>query len=125
MSAALIDGTRSAPHSLRGQIEQIAALSERLRAEAHQRNSIVQRSRARMQSGPAKANKIREETTRRAYLSAIDAIGGRATTKQIADHLGVTVSAAKTRTAAMMAGGYLTFTMRRKFRVWEAVDGGR
>ncbi len=123
MSAALIDGTLSAQNSLRVQIEQLAELAERLRAEAHERSSVVQMSRARMQSGPAKQNKIREETTRRAYLSAIDAIGGRATTKQIADHLGVTVSAAKTRTAAMMAGGYLTFTMRRNLRVWEAVRG--
>lgn len=111
------------PIPMRVQIEQIAAGSALLRAQADERNAIMQRTRARMQSGPARANQIREETTRRAYLAAIDAIGGRATTKQIADHLGVTVSAAKTRTAAMMAGGYLRFTMRRNLRVWEAVDG--
>lgn len=105
------------------QIEQIAAGAALLRAQADKRNAIVQRTRARMQSGAARANQVREETTRRAYLAAIAAIGGRATTKQIAGHLGVTVSAAKTRTAAMMARGYLSFTMRRNLRVWQVVDG--
>lgn len=111
------------PIPVRVQIEHIAARAALLRAEADERNAIVQRTRARMLSGPAKANQVREETTPRAYLAAIATIGGRATTKQIADKLGVTVSAAKTRTAAMMAGGYLSFTMRRNLRVWEVVDG--
>ena len=123
MSDAFTDGTINAANSLRTQIEQIAARAALLRAQADERNDIVQRTRARMRSGAARTNQISEETTRRAYLAAISAIGGRATTKQIAEHLGVTVSGAKARTAAMMARGYLRFTMRRNLRVWEVVDG--
>lgn len=120
MSEAFTDGTSNAANSLRVQIAARAAL---LRAEQSERNAICQEAKARMRAGSHNACRMRAEKARKAYLDAIASLGGRATTRQIADTIGVTVSAAKAQTAAMLEGGHLQYTMCRNLRVWEAADG--
>ena len=123
MSEAFTDGTRNAANSLRVQIEQIAARAALLRAEQSERNAICQEAKARMRAGSHNASRMRAEKARKAYLDAIASLGGRATTRQIAETIGVTVSAAKAQTAAMLEDGHLQYTMCKNLRVWEAADG--
>ena len=123
MSEVFSGGTQNAPNSLRVQIEQIAARAALLRAEKSERNAICQESKARMRAGSHNACRMRAEKARKAYLDAIASLGGRATTRQIAETIGVTVSAAKAQTAAMLEEGHLQYTMCKNLRVWEAADG--
>ena len=123
MSEAFTDVTMNAPNSLRVQIEQIAARAALLRAEQSERNAICQEAKARMRAGSHNASRMRAEKARKAYLDAIASLGGRATTRQIADTIGVTVSAAKAQTAAVLEGGHLQYTMCKNLRVWEAAGG--
>jgi len=123
MSEVFSGGTQNAPNSLRTQIEQIAARAALLRAEQSERNAICQESKARMRAGSHNACRMRAEKARKAYLDAIAYLGGRATTRQIADTIGVTVSSAKAQTASMLASGHLQYEMFRNLRVWQAADG--
>lgn len=123
MSEVFSGGTQNAPNSLRVQIEQIAARAALLRAEQSERNAICQEAKARMRAGSHNSSRMRAEKARKAYLDAIASLGGRATTRQIAETIGVTVSAAKAQTAAMLEDGHLQYTMCKNLRVWEAADG--
>lgn len=123
MSEVFSGGTQNAPNSLRVQIEQIADRAAPLRAEQSERNAICQEAKARMRAGSHNASRMRAEKARKAYLDAIAYLGGRATTRHIADTIGVTVSDAKAQTASMLASGHLQYEMFRNLRVWQAADG--
>lgn len=107
------------PIPLRVQIEQAIVNVEQLRQENVERNLSSKQSKAKAREADNRNNCAMYRKAAESYLAAIAGCGGRATSRQIADRLGIDINDVTRQTKLMLADGLLRFTMARGLRVWE------
>ena len=104
---------------IRAQIEALNVCAEAIRLENERRRLAQDLAKKKMLSGSASTAKLRQEDAHRRYLAALAAVG-RGTSQQVADHLSVTQSAARSQLRAMHKLGLVRYGGTRALRVWEA-----
>lgn len=107
------------PIPLRVQIEQAIVNAEQLRQENVNRNLSSAQAKARAKEAYNRKNCAMYRKDSESCLAAIAGCGGRATSRQIADRLGIDVNDVTRQTKLMLADGLLRFTTARGVRVWE------